>query len=187
MAKAVIGLFKYQDDASQAVEQFKDLGYDPKEISVIMKDMKEAGTVGTGTGENIAAGATSGALTGGTIGAIAGLLIGIGAIAIPGVGGLLIGGPIAAALGLTGAAATTATGALTGALAGGLVGGLVGIGVPEEEAKVYADEIRGGGILLIVPARDQRVDEVQKVLEEHKARAMRQIDLPAHAEHLSNG
>lgn len=184
MAKAVIGLFKYKDDAANAVEQFNKLGYDPKEISVIMKDIKEAESVTQGTGENIAEGATSGVITGGAIGALAGLLIGIGAIAIPGIGGILIGGPVAAALGLTGAAATTATGAMTGALAGGLVGGLTGLGIPAEEAKIYEDEIKGGGILLIVPARDERVNEVQDVLGNHKARSMRQIDLPANAEHL---
>lgn len=144
MAKAVIAIFKTQEAAVTAVDKFKDLGYDPKEISVVMKDMKAAGTIAQGTGENIATGATSGAITGGAIGALAGLLIGIGAIAIPGIGGLLIGGPLAAALGLTGAAATTASGAVTGALAGGLVGALTGLGIPAEEAKVYEEEIRGG-------------------------------------------
>ncbi len=180
----MIGLFKYQDDAAHAVDALKNLGYDPQEISVIMKDIKEQETVVRGTAENVATGATSGVVTGGAIGALAGLLIGIGAIVIPGVGAFLIGGPIAAALGLTGAAATTATGAMTGALAGGLVGGLTGLGIPEDEAKVYADEIQGGGVLLIVPVRDQRTDEVQNIFESQKARSTRQIDLPNNAEHL---
>ena len=158
MAKAVIAIFKTQEAAVTAVDKFKDLGYDPKEISVVMKDMKAAGTIAQGTGENIATGATSGAITGGAIGALAGLLIGIGAIAIPGIGGLLIGGPLAAALGLTGAAATTASGA--------------------EEAKVYEEEIRGGGVLLVVPARENRVDEVRTIYEECNAQSIRQIDLP---------
>lgn len=182
MAKAVIAIFKTQDAAAHAVDEFKEMGYDPKEISVIMKDTKATGTVSQGTGENIAAGATSGALTGGVIGALAGLLIGIGAITLPGIGGLLIGGPLAAALGLTGAAATTASGAVTGALAGGLVGGLTGLGIPDEEAKVYEDEIKGGGVLLVVPARDNRVDEVREVFEDFDAHAIRQIDLPKNTE-----
>ncbi|MBP7966856.1 low temperature-induced protein [Candidatus Woesebacteria bacterium] len=178
MAKAVIAVFKTQDAAVTAVDKFKDLGYDPKEISVVMKDMKAVGTITQGTGENIATGATSGAITGGAIGALAGLLIGIGAIAIPGIGGLLIGGPLAATLGLTGAAATTASGAVTGALAGGLLGALTGLGIPAEEAKVYEDEIRGGGVLLVVPARENRVDEVIDIYEGCNAHSIRQIDLP---------
>lgn len=186
MAKAVIGLFKTEDAASSVIDKFKELGYDPKEISVVMKEMKSAGTIKQGTGENIAAGATSGALTGGAIGALAGLLIGIGAIVLPGIGGILIGGPLAAALGLTGAAATTASGAVTGALAGGLVGGLTGLGIPAEEAKVYEDEIRGGGVLLVVPARDNRVDEVRDIFEEGNAYSIRQIDLPRPTEPIKN-
>lgn len=184
MAKAVIAILKTQDAAVAAVDKFKDLGYDPKEISVVMKDMKAAGTIAQGTGENIVTGATSGAITGGAIGALTGLLIGIGAITIPGIGGLLIGGPLAAALGLTGAAATTASGAVTGALAGGLVGGLTGLGIPAEEAKVYEDEIRGGGVLLVVPARDNRVDEVREVYEDYEAHAIREIDLPQDSRHV---
>lgn len=186
MAKAVIGLFKYQDDAGKAVDKFKNLGYDAKDISVIMKDVRDTGSVGKGTTEHVVAGAGSGALTGGVFGALTGLLIGIGAITIPGIGALLIGGPIAVALGLTGAAVTATSGAITGALAGGLVGGLVGLGVPEEEAKIYEEEIRGGGVLLIVPARDERVEEVQRILEEYRARSMRQIDLPKNAAHLTD-
>lgn len=182
----MIAIFKTQDAAAQAVDEFKELGYDPTEISVIMKDMKATGTVSQGTGENIAAGATSGALTGGAIGALAGLLIGIGAITLPGIGGLLIGGPLAAALGLTGAAATTASGAVTGVLAGGLVGGLTGLGIPPEEAKVYEDEIRGGGILLVVPARENRTDEVRDVFESHDAHSIRQIDLPKNGDYVDN-
>ncbi len=101
-------------------------------------------------------------------------MIGIGAIAIPGIGGLLIGGPLAAALGLTGAAAATVSGAVTGALAGGLVGGLVGLGVPEETAKVYENRIREGGVLIAVAAREGD-DEAHAVLEEHGADEIRNV------------
>ena len=50
--------------------------------------------------------------------------------------GLVIAGPLAA--GLAGAGAAT----------GGLVGALTGTGVPEDEAKIYENEIKDGGIYM---------------------------------------
>ena len=52
--------------------------------------------------------------------------------------GLVIAGPLAA--GLAGAGAGAAT--------GGLVGALTGTGVPEDEAKIYENEIKDGGIYM---------------------------------------
>lgn len=184
MSQVVIGVFKYQDDAESALSDLKDLGYDANEISVVMKDIREAKHMQEKTGVHVAEGAGSGAVTGGAIGGLVGLLVGIGAITIPGIGAILIGGPIAAALGLTGAAATATSGAVTGALAGGLVGGLVGLGVPEEEAKEYEEDIKGGGVLLAVPAYEERIDEVKRIMKHYKARTTRQLDLPSDAGHL---
>lgn len=185
MSQVVIGVFKYKDDAEDALKEMEDLGYEPSEISVIMKDIREAREMKDKTGVNVAEGAASGAATGGAIGGIVGLLTGIGAIAIPGLGAILIGGPIAAALGLTGAAATTATGALTGALAGGLLGALVGLGIPEEEAMEYVEDLKGGGVLVAVPVHEARIDEVKKIMENYKARGTRQLDLPGDVGHLN--
>ncbi len=179
MSQTVIGVFKTQTDAENAINSLKDLGYEPQDMSVIMKDVKKAEEVGDKTGVHVAEGAASGAATGGVIGGIVGLLAGIGAITIPGLGAVLIGGPIAAALGLTGAAATTTTGAITGALAGGLVGALVGLGIPEEEAKEYEEHIRAGGILLAVATHNARVDEVRDLMDENNAYGVRQLNLPA--------
>jgi hypothetical protein len=185
MTQTLLGVFKYTDDAERALSALTDLGYEPNEISVVMKDIRKAREMQDKTGVHVAEGAASGVPTGGAIGGIVGLLTGTGAIAIPGLGAILIGGPIAAALGLTGAAATTATGALTGALAGGLLGALVGLGIPEEEAKEYVEDIQGGGILLAVPVHDARTDEVKGVMETHKARGKRQLELPSDTAHLS--
>ncbi len=190
MSQTVIGVFKTQNEAEHAINSLKDLGYEPQNMSIIMKDIKKAEEVGENTGVHVAEGAASGAATGGIIGGLIGLLAGIGAITIPGLGAVLIGGPIAAALGLTGAAATTASGAVTGALAGGLVGALVGLGVPENEAKEYEEHIRAGGILLAVATHDSRVDEVRDIMADNSAYGIRQINLPSGrnaATHMSSG
>ena len=85
-------------------------------------------------------------------------------------GAILIGGPIAAALGLSGAAGLAASGAATGILAGGLVGGLSSLGVPEERARMYEEDIRRGGVLLAVPADERAdVDMIQGIFDRHQA------------------
>ena len=113
MKKAITGLFESVDDANNALRDLSDMGYTESDVSIITND--ESVKIERDSSERVKAGMK----TGGILGGVVGLLTGIGVLAIPGIGGLFIGGPIAAAFGLTGAAATTATGALTGALAGG--------------------------------------------------------------------
>ncbi len=174
MSQMHIGIFLDRTTAEAALSELEAAGYDPKEISIVAKDL-ETGKTTTTTGDAVAGSAAEGATTGGVIGGLAGLLIGVGVIAIPGVGGLLIGGPIAAALGLTGAAATTVSGAVTGALAGGLVGALVGLGIPEEIAHVYETKIREGGVLLTVPVHEVQDDKARAIMESHGADQLRTI------------
>ncbi len=178
MAKTVIGVFDMEDNAQSAIEELRDLGYDPKDMSIIMKDTREAERLGNGSGVNVASGAATGAVTGAVVGGLAGLLVGIGAIAIPGVGAFLIGGPLAVALGLTGAAASTTTGVATGAIAGGLIGALMSFGIPEDQAKRYEERIQAGGILLAVPTIDRRSNEVQDILSENGAADVSALNLP---------
>jgi uncharacterized membrane protein len=169
MSQTILSIFRDRESASKAIDALQVAGYNPKQdISVIARDMEGSGTTGT-TGEHVIDGAASGSATGAVVGGLAGLLIGIGALAIPGIGGLLIGGPLAAALGLTGAAATTVSGALTGALAGGLVGALVGLGVPEDEAKVYEERVKEGGVLVAVPVKDNNETMARNILENNGA------------------
>lgn len=177
MADIVFGVFTEKDDAEDAIEELKDSGFDPKDISIMMKDTFEGQELASDTGTNVAEGAVSGAATGGVIGAIAGLLIGVGAITIPGLGPLLIGGPLAAALGLTGAAATTLSGAATGVLAGGLLGALMGLGIPEEDARVYERHLNEGAILVAVPVLERNEADVRDILEDNGADRVRTIHI----------
>ncbi len=172
----IIGIIQDKDNAEGAINTLIDLGYNPKDMSVIMRDKADAEYISDSTGAHVTEGAVSGATTGGLIGGLAGLLIGVGAITIPGIGALLIGGPLAAALGLTGALASTVSGAVTGAVAGGLVGALVSLGVPEEEARVYEDRIKDGAILIAVPTFVGRADEVNDILADYGASQIREIN-----------
>lgn len=173
MTKISLGVFEDRQNAETAIAALEKKGYPAEEISIVTKE--EGKTTVKKEGRDMSEGVVSGATTGGVIGGIAGLLIGVGAIAIPGIGGVLIGEPLAAALGLTGAAATTVSGAVTGALAGGLVGGLVKLGVPKEAAEEYERCINRGGILLAVKEEEGKEGEVREILEGHNAQQVRTI------------
>jgi hypothetical protein len=175
-SQTIIGIFADKFDAQAAVDELHEIGFNPKDVSVVVKDGIKSSTTSGTKGGSVAEGAVSGAATGGVLGGLAGLLIGIGALAIPGVGAFLVGGPIAIALGLTGAAATTISGATTGALAGGLLGGLIGFGIPEDEARIYEQRVREGAVLLAVPTHTQTGEsEVKKVFEDYNADEIRTI------------
>ncbi len=81
---------------------------------------------------------------------------GIGALAIPGVGPLIAAGPIMAAL----------SGAAVGAATGGIVGGLIGLGIPEIEAKRYAEKLEKGNYLIAVHTDESEdVDRAKKIFK----------------------
>jgi uncharacterized membrane protein len=184
MTHTILGIFSERTDAEEAINHLEKDGYNPKNISIVMKDSGERTELESNTGANVAGGALSGATTGAVIGGIAGLLAGT---VMPVLGGFLIAGPIGAALGLTGAAATTVSGAATGAVAGGLLGALVSLGVPEETAKVYEDRVNAGGILVAVPAEENRVDEVKDILTEFNAEDVQVVSTKEeHQSHMSS-
>jgi Sec-independent protein translocase protein TatA len=78
---------------------------------------------------------------------------------VPVIGPILAAGPIAAAL----------TGAGIGAAAGGLIGALTESGIPENEAKYYAEGVRRGDVLVTVKTDEARADRVCDVLDRHDA------------------
>lgn len=172
MARTVLGLFQDRDEVQKAIDQLESKGFNSKDISILMRDQKEAKELGNDTGANVAGGAASGAATGLVIGGIAGLLAGT---ILPGIGAILVGGPIATALGLGGAAATTVSGAATGLVAGGIIGALMGWGLTKDEAEHYETRIKEGAILLAVPAAENEVSYVTQIFDDNSATDIRTL------------
>jgi uncharacterized membrane protein len=161
----VIGVFDNRKQAENTINQLRDAGFEPTDISVVMKDDREREQVAENTGASVAEGTAAGAGTGAIIGGVTGLLAGT---VFPGLGILLIGGPLATALGLTGAAATTVSGAATGAVAGGLIGALTGLGLSEDDARHYERRIQEGAILLAVPTPDDLQADVEDIFTHNR-------------------
>lgn len=138
MSNAVFCISIDQKQVSRIVADLKVAGFADADISVLLPDTSGkhdfAHEAHTKTPEGAIAGMTAGGMFGGTVGVLAGL----GVLLLPGIGPLLAVGPLL--MGLSGLA--------VGAAVGGLSGALIGLGVPEIEAKVYADKIAAGNILV---------------------------------------
>lgn len=148
MHTTTLGIFEKREDAEGAISEVRSLGIADPDISYVYNSPENKTTVVTDNQTNVGSGAASGATAGAALGAIVGLVVANGLL--PGLGTLFVAGPIAAALGLTGAVATTAAGAMTGLAAGGLVGALSGLGVDTKEAHIYEERVKRGGILVSV-------------------------------------
>jgi uncharacterized membrane protein len=172
MSHTVAGVFDEPRHAEMALNELKDAGFSPDQVSVVAKDTRETQSMvdrsdmaGAET-----SGATAGAFLGGITGGIAGWLVGIGALAIPGIG------PIVAA----GALATTLGGAAVGAVAGGLLGALVGAGIPEDDARTYETHVSEGRILITAQAATgQQAQEARDAFDRHGGTDVRAYDRSA--------
>lgn len=165
----MIAVFTDTDHAEMAITELKDIGVRDTDISYVYSSEGRT-VVEEGDGESVGSNAAAGAGTGAIVGGIAGLVVANGIL--PGLGTLFVAGPLATALGLTGAVATTAAGAITGAAAGGLVGALVGLGVGEEEAKVYEEKVKLGSVL--VAAKTEDPAKAREIFVRHGADEIRE-------------
>jgi hypothetical protein len=167
MTKTITRLFDSFSDAERAVDELERMGVPHGEISLIAQNSTGAHSHrvsdGHGAGEDAAAGATAG----GALGAAGGFLAGLGFLVIPGFG------PVVAA----GWVATTLAGLAAGAAVGGATGGLVGVlthaDIPEEEAHIYAEGVRRGGILVSAKVEDEQAPAVEAMMSRLNAADIR--------------
>ena len=146
----VTSSFRDQESADRAYSDLIARGYSNRDIHVMMSDDTQRRLGGKHIklehGNKAAEGAALGGALGGAAGAtILGIMAAGASVAIPGIG-LVVAGPLAGAL----------TGGAAGAAAGGVLGTLVGMGIPEDRAKVYEQDIKHGSIVLGVrPKNDE--------------------------------
>ena len=139
----ITGTFRDEAKANQYYSDLRDRGYTEDDVHVIMSDdtreryNRNVSEVEIEQGSKAAEGAGVGAAVGGTAGGVIGALVGIGgAVIVPGIGA--VAGPLAGAL----------AGAGAGGAGGSLLGALVGAGIPEDQAKVYENDVKDGGIVM---------------------------------------
>lgn len=192
-----VGVFSNRSTAEEALYTLKDSGFPMNQVSVMTKDaIHDDNIAGADVSDSVSKdhvanrvdnkaeeGATLGVTTGGVVGGLTGLLVGLGSIAIPGVGPIMLAGAAATAI------ATTLAGTAIGVATGGLLGGLIGLGIPEEDAKIYNDCIGRGEYLVIVDGNEADLARAHQILQTHNIREYRVYDAPGLAsmtpEHLN--
>ncbi|TCM14401.1 hypothetical protein EDF56_11346 [Novosphingobium sp. PhB165] len=151
MSKTITRLFDNYADAAAAVRALEDIGIPRHDISVIANNTHGEHT-GIHKGVNEDGEVTAGTSAGAAVGGAGGLLAGLGMLAIPGLG------PIVAAGWLAATAVGVGVGAVGGAAAGGIVGALKHAGHTDEEAQVYSEGVRRGGVLLSAKVDDSDLE-----------------------------
>jgi uncharacterized membrane protein len=173
--KMVVGLLSTISSADSLIEKLEENGVLTQNISIVTRRDIVEGSVDI---ENdIISGVKEAAKKGGVIGGVLGLLVGVGALTIPGLGALFISGPLLAALGVTGVAGATASGAITGALAGGLVGALKEIGIDETTAKYIESKLKDGYILVATIVAEGNEEQVSDIYKDHNADSVVTVDV----------
>ncbi len=157
--ETVVGVFRSQSEAQQAVRELKAAGFGDDQIGIASQHTEGSHTVAVDDGE--ATKASTGAVAGATAGLGAGALWGLGIVAgvLPAIGPVIAGGALAA---IAASAAGTA-------VAGGLAGALVGLGIPEEEAGYYHKEFEQGRTVVTVRAMGASYDTARTIMDRYNA------------------
>jgi len=154
MEHIVAGLFNLRTQADAALRDLQANGFTEDQLGIIAPDPE-----GRGGGESIASDpalkpntVTEGAVTGGILGgALGAFLAATGALVIPGIGPFIAGGILVT---------------LIGGGAGWLIGGLSGLGVSEEDARYFQEQVESGRSLVTVKTTD-RVEDAVRILLRH--------------------
>ena len=152
-----IGVFTTHTGAESALNELRQFGVSETDLSYIY--INDQGNVKDAqTGDKVGSGVATGVTTGAVIGGIAGLVV--ANVILPGFGTVIVAGPLAAALGISGVAATAVAGAATGAAAGGLIGGLTNLGVDKQDIQLYEEHVRRGEVLVIARNTPSSTEDV---------------------------
>jgi hypothetical protein len=161
--RRAVGVFSNRLDTESALLEIKNSGFSMDNVSVVGRNAdpedEVAGVAVHKSIDNKAdEGAVAGAVTGGALGGVTGLLVGLGTLAIPGVGPILLAGAAATTL------ATTLAGTAIGAGGASLLGALIGLGIPDNDAKVYGDLLEQGYYLIVIDGTETQVRHAGEIL-----------------------
>ncbi|RFA36516.1 DUF2382 domain-containing protein [Alkalilimnicola ehrlichii] len=158
MAKTVVGSFDNYQEAQSVVEELAQAGFDHDNISIMAKDQERRDREGSEAG-----GDTSDVAPAQARAPLAG-------------GGLGRGGRRNCRCRTRDRASTgcrsardALAGAGIGAAAGGAIGALTKLGVGEEDAHAYAENIRRGGAVVVVDATDADAEQAAGIMHNHGA------------------
>lgn len=142
MQQTVAAVFDDPANAQQAINELGASGFQADQISTLVSEAKKTQLMVRPDVHGV-----DGIALGGLAGTVLGGLTAAGAFLIPGVGAVLAAGPVLTVLAGMGAGATT----------GGLAGGLIGIGLPDDEARLVAEDLEQGRVWVSVATTDEKM------------------------------
>lgn len=164
--RRAFGVFSTRQEAEQALNELKDSGFPMDNVSVLARDAEQDEQLSGAQMSDRIGNKDVGNATGvvgevATESALGAVLVGLGSLAIPGVGVVIAAGSVATAL-----AATVAATGIEAAAFGGLARAVSDLGIPEEQARVYADHLHGGDYLVIVDGTDDQISSTQSIFSD---------------------
>jgi uncharacterized membrane protein len=142
-----VGVFARSSDVELALSELKVADFPMDKVSVVARNKVDEE-------------ALAGAITGFTLGSLDSLLVGLGFLSVPGVGPIMFAGAEATAI------ATALAGGAVGAAAGSLAGALIGLGIPEDEAKVYSDLVSKSFYYLVIVSGAKEIRIAERILRQ---------------------
>ena len=176
MARSLVAYYESVYSAQKAVNELTGNGFSKDMISLLVpnliegkEDLRTADHTDLVDSEVTLGRWSVGVYAGMGIGAALGiagmLLLASGTVQLPGIGELSFYQPVSLVTTLLAEVGALAT---TGGLLGGLIGSVVGLGIPEEEVRQYAKNIRQGKVLVSILADRDLVDQAIEILNHHR-------------------
>jgi hypothetical protein len=137
--QTLVGVFQSRNEAELALDALRQAGFEEKDIGFAIRGQESsaAGMITDSALTKDSHGAAKGMVAGGVVGTLLGAAA---VLVLPGIGPVLSFGILASALGFGAAGVAT----------GGIVGAMSGLGISEEEARVYEKEFHAGKAIITV-------------------------------------
>ena len=161
--KRAVGVIADRREVELALNELKEAGFPLHSVSVIARNgTEELKSIDeTQLHQPIVTkaktGLAKGAVTGGTLGGLYGLFLST----IPGIGHVIFAGAVAHTL------ATTIACGMLGTATGSLTGGLIGLGIDEERAQTYHQQVANGYYLLIIEGTEAEIERAEQILDKY--------------------
>jgi len=168
MTQTLTHIYSDYDAAQQTVDELKAAGLSSTNIGLVASNVEGWYKPGSTNVDPLhdkdrdgkddrAEGAAAGGGIGAVAGGAAGVAAGLGMLAIPGIGPVVAAGWLAA----------LATGAVAGGAAGGIIGALVESGTSKENAAIYAEAVRRGGVVVTAKVSDEDAPKYKAIMSKN--------------------
>lgn len=170
MARTIVAIFEFFDNAQRAAYEVKDKGLRTDNISIIVKNggnkayyspnnedghMKLSGNESNPFTFNKRERISDGIITGGIFGGIIGIILGALSMFLRNLEFVAAVGPI--------------SGLMLGFVLGGIIGGLIDVKIPKQKRQMYEELVSKGNTLFSMKIDEDRIESIVKIIKDNGA------------------